>query len=137
MNNIFENAYFGKAYKTRDGRKAIILQKTFEFDGITQRGFIVATNDKSTYTSYPIDLEGKIQCWSHQRPEDLCDGSDIVSEWQEEITDEELNEFVDAYEDSLYATLNSGEFSWYDIDEAFKAGFRARGSYYSKKNDKQ
>lgn len=22
MDNIFENAYFGKAYKTRDGRKA-------------------------------------------------------------------------------------------------------------------
>lgn len=22
-NNVFENAYFGKAYKTRDGRKAI------------------------------------------------------------------------------------------------------------------
>lgn len=25
MNNIFNNAYFGKAYKTRDGRKALYI----------------------------------------------------------------------------------------------------------------
>lgn len=27
MNNIFKDTYFGKAYQTRDGRKAILLQK--------------------------------------------------------------------------------------------------------------
>lgn len=27
MKNIFKNAYFGKPYKTRDGRKAIFLRR--------------------------------------------------------------------------------------------------------------
>ena len=27
MNNMFKNAYFGKAYKTRDGRKAIYISR--------------------------------------------------------------------------------------------------------------
>ena len=30
MKNIFENAYFGKPYKTRDGRKAILLDESFD-----------------------------------------------------------------------------------------------------------
>lgn len=85
MENIFENAYFGKAFKTRDGRKAILLQKTFDYDGITQRGFIVATNDwKGTYSSYPIDMDGRMQCWSNQRPEDISVGGDLISEWHEQ-----------------------------------------------------
>lgn len=80
--NIFKNAYFGKAYKTRNGRKAILLQKTFEHDGLTQRGFIVATNDwKGCYSSYPVDMNRKTQCWSHQRPDDISDVDDIISEY--------------------------------------------------------
>ena len=27
MNNMFKNAYFGKVYKTRDGRKAIYISQ--------------------------------------------------------------------------------------------------------------
>lgn len=121
MNDIFKNAYFGKAYRTKDGRKAILLQKTFDYDDITQRGFIVATNDwKGIYSSYPIDMDGKMQCWSHQRPEDIFVGGDIVSEWHEEINEEKLDKMAYDYAD-------------YNVDEDedmrkvmchYKAGYR-------------
>lgn len=72
MNNIFENAYFGKAYKTRDGLKALF---------VTQNKL----NDV-TYICQPLDA---IYCERHVHANGLClngceDSSDIVSEWQEE-----------------------------------------------------
>ena len=67
MNNIFENAYFGKMYKTRDGRKAVYIQE----DCCIVEGNI----DTFSYFDdghYSIYLESDI---------------DIVSEWQEPIND--------------------------------------------------
>lgn len=127
MNNIFENAYFGKAYKTRNGRKAILLQKTFDYDGITQRGFIVATNDwKGIYSSYPIDMDGKMQCWSNQRPEDISVGGDLISEWQEHINDEKLDEITKEYlQLNVLYRCDECEQMFIDmIGEAYKAGYR-------------
>lgn len=81
-----------KHIKPETEGKLFFYKKTFDYDGITQRGFIVATNDwQSTYTSYPIDMDGKIQCWSHQRPEDIFDGSDLVSEWKKKINEKKLD----------------------------------------------
>lgn len=123
MNNIFKNVYFVKPYRTRDNRKAIILQKTFDYDDITQKGFIVATNDwQGTYTSYPIDMDGKTQCWNNQRPEDLLDGSDLVSEWIDETNEEKLKEL--ARTNNPYST----EFNYYGFRlswfEGFEVGYK-------------
>lgn len=73
MSNIFENAYFGKMYKTRDGRKAIYIQE----DCCIVEGNIDAF-------SYFDDGHFSI-------PLKEC-GIDIVSEWQEPINEEKLDE---------------------------------------------
>ena len=125
-NKLFENAYFGKPYKTRGGYKAILLQKTFNIETGKLKGFIVATNDwRGTYCSYPIDLDGKMQCWSHQRPEDLTVKDDIVEEWKEPVDEENLNRLTvaeypldDGIEESHWNTQQ------FKLREAYKAGYR-------------
>lgn len=69
-NNIFENAYFGKAYKTRDGRKAVYLKCSEEIHRLIleDSSIIWSKNDGKTYNGI---LESS--CY------------DIVSEWQEEL----------------------------------------------------
>ena len=75
MNNIFENAYFGKSYKTREGKRAILI------------GFnplVVALDDinnKGGYY-YRVFEDGRINDDTYPTVETKFD---IVSEWQEEI----------------------------------------------------
>lgn len=85
MNNIFENAYFGKAYKTRDGRKAIYIQE----DCCIVEGNI----DTFSYFDdghYSISLK---KC-----------GIDIVSEWTEPINEEELCKQSEQYAEQMMVT---------------------------------
>ena len=72
---MFENAYFGKLYKTRDGRKAIYIQE----DCCIVEGNI---NTLSYFDDghYNISLEE-------------CD-IDIVSEWQESIDKDKLDKII-------------------------------------------
>lgn len=72
MNNIFENAYFGKAYKTRDGRKVIFYMAT-------KLGACLLS-EKFGLQLYHFDGTSFMK----------CSKSDIVSEWQKEINEEEL-----------------------------------------------
>lgn len=76
MENIFKNAYFGKPYKTRDGRKAIFWhsKEGFNFFLLDKGIHIYNNNGVSTYS-----------------PENYID---IVSEWQEEINEEELDKIA-------------------------------------------
>lgn len=86
MENIFKNAYFGKEYKTRDDRKAIYIEKDVDLPGsylkIEGKGGLFYIGRDGYY------LKDKESPW------------DIVSEWQEEISEEELdkkfNEFVNS-----------------------------------------
>lgn len=79
MENIFENAYFGKAYKTRDGRKAL-YQKDDKLGGLYHHWLITEdahfactdTGEQNMKMGYPP--------------------LDIVSEWTEETDEEELKE---------------------------------------------
>ena len=75
MNNIFENAYFGKSYKTREGKRAILI------------GFnplVVALDDISNKGGYYYRVfeDGRI---NDDRYPTFETKFDIVSEWQEEI----------------------------------------------------
>ena len=84
MHNIFENAYFGKAYKTRDGRKAVLIT-------YNQR------NKQSPYVcAVSCYFDGSIKSVCHnfypngQLHDNLETVNDIVSEWEEHV-DEELD----------------------------------------------
>lgn len=77
MNNIFKNAYFGKEYRTRDGRKAIFHRNA---------------NDKVWYL-IKEDIHDRIP----YNADGTCRGDnchDIVAEWQEEVNEEELEELI-------------------------------------------
>ena len=86
MTNIFENAHFGKAYKTRDGSKAIF---------ICQR-----TNNKiwDLTRPYACIVEGYGEIWNYFSNGRLYIGdgfeteNDIISEWQEEINEVALED---------------------------------------------
>ena len=74
MNNIFENAYFGKSYKTREGKRAILIG----FDPL-----VVALDDinnKGGYY-YRVFEDGRI---NDDRYPTFETKFHIVSEWQEE-----------------------------------------------------
>lgn len=77
MNNIFGNAYFGKPYKTRDGRKAIYAYKR---EG---RHYLIVEYYEHIFT------------WNDNGVSDApVQKLDIVSEWQEGINEEELDKLI-------------------------------------------
>lgn len=110
MENIFENAYFGKPYKTRDGSKAIFICKR--------------TDNAIWDLSQPFAcvVEGYGEIWNYYpngrlyRIENFTTESDIVSEWQESIDEEKLNELAEEY----FYSLNRDN----GAKEHFKAGYR-------------
>lgn len=66
MKNIFKDACFGKAYKTRDGKKAILIRpKTYH----------VILEDLTEYSVMKDGLAYDFMATSY----------DIVSEWEEPI----------------------------------------------------
>ena len=73
--NIFQSAYFGKAYKTRDGRKAIYIQEDC----------CIVEGNRDVF-SYFDDGHFSI-------PLEECD-IDIVSEWQEPIDKDKLDKIT-------------------------------------------
>lgn len=79
MNNIFENAYFGKSYKTRDGRKAIY----WKYEPLERWHILIMENSLLTAVLSDGKMCSQINC-----------GRDIVSEWQEEINVEAFKELT-------------------------------------------
>lgn len=113
MNNIFQNAYFSKPYKTRDGRKALYLFST----GCGVYCITENFHNKTRYYHFngiPYDFE-----FSKYR------GEGIVSEWT--FDDEKLDILAWNNADSLEIgkpiTIN-------DVVRAYKAGFRAKGAMF-------
>lgn len=84
MANIFENAFFGKVYKTRDGRKAIYLGSFYDDKHFPHK---IAVENCGTY-GYPDD-------GTYIKEHDYLD---IVSEWSESIDEEkeQLKDELDA-----------------------------------------
>ena len=133
--NIFENAYFGKPYKTRDGRKAIFLQ----LDTIVDEDGNDLGNLAYVYTlqdgEYSVALNGIDTSENDIILKNINTielNHDIVSEWSEEITDEELDKLAVEYENGIYGyavdledemeTDFSSEQNIVDIHDAYKAG---------------
>ena len=122
--NIFENAYFGKAYKTRDGRKAIFFQFDTIMDDncnaighlayvytlkdgeytVAQNGISTSENDIILHNVNTIELD-----------------EDIVSEWQEPIDEFKLDELAEEHA-TKYAIPHTSQFV--DMTNGYKAGYR-------------
>ena len=81
MNNIFKDAYFSKPYKTRDGRKAI---------------YTIMSCD-----SHWLAIQDTSLTWEYNDNGELSSGidaaMDIISEWDEEIDEEEVNKLASEY----------------------------------------
>lgn len=112
MKNIFENAYFGKPYKTSNGEKAILLEWKMEIGGTNYYDFAIkhAKGDGYDIKTLP--------------------DFDIVSEWEEPINEEELNELAnvashevvnDIYKNFGFQT--AAQVVDY-LNNLFKAGYR-------------
>lgn len=107
MENIFENAYFGKLYKTRDGRRAVYLKFLHNNEHhlyVENTGIMDCTQD-----GLYISMVGRL--------EDL----DIISEWQEPIDEDRLDKLAKEYEENY--PLDDSAYSYYCYD-GFKAGYR-------------
>lgn len=116
MNNIFSKAYFGKAYRTRNDRKAIYLFS------VGCGVYCITENFQNKIRYYhfsgiPYDFE-----FSKYR------GDDIVSEWQEPIDEMKLDELAKD-EAQLYSVVKSKEWQ-----EGFKAGFHKVIEYLTNNN---
>lgn len=105
MNSIFENAYFGKPYKTRDGRKAIYK---YRFTNSTKTTYNCVIKEFEKDLEYTLD--GKSLYSSNL---------DIISEWHGEINEEELSRLASEYAENDN-TLHPGCAAFC----AYKAGFR-------------
>lgn len=112
MNNIFKNAYFGKAYKTKGDKKAI---------------YTITSCD-----SHWLAVQDTSFTWEYNDNGELVSGIDnamnIVSEWPEKIDEESLDRKANEY------VGNNGGCEHYDDGvEAYKAGYReAENDIYEK-----
>ena len=85
MNDMFKNAFFGKAYKTRDGRCALCISKCMNT-------YILYVNGDGEYY---YNIDGSHKCYGKFNPKKSYDNLDIVSEWNERIVEKELHTLSD------------------------------------------
>lgn len=75
MNNIFKNAYFGKPYMTRDGRRAVFYNH--------HNGY---AREKANYVTMILEGQESIYRWYYDgTAADHQEHLDIVSEWGKEL----------------------------------------------------
>lgn len=82
MTNIFENAYFGKPYKTRDGEMAMYIRA-----GVDEYGRTYHDLETADYTI-------SARCDGTERFAINESSEDIVGEWNESVTDEYVTDFA-------------------------------------------
>lgn len=106
-NNIFENAYFSKPYRTRNNQKAI-----FQCSGVACACLFTEEHCR-TY-----NFDGTV--FGLHEPE-----YDIVSEWQVEINKAKLDKLAKEHLRKVYKEIRAchDDISTVDIDNAYKAGY--------------
>lgn len=94
MKNIFKNAYFGKPYKTKSGNKALYI-------GVDDYSPIHLLFVDDWFSIYDYNSEG-FALDNDSNPMSECE-LNIVSEWQDEISEEEYkNKLDELYESCVY-----------------------------------
>lgn len=120
MKNMFENAYFSKPYKTRDNKKAIFSNGCLPGEQATVH--LLVPTIPPRLMRYAFDGTRR----------DTDDRSlDIVSEWQEEIDEEELDKRAEKFCDKEYEnptdinkSQNGLELGYSNLLNCYKAGYR-------------
>lgn len=139
MKNIFENAYFGKMYKTRNNGIAFYCrvegQKHCLMVNDKENDFILCMENGHIFDIDKLDkpiVGGKhngktaIELYGWNREELSNFRLDVVSEWQEEIDEKELDKIAEN-ERLWYRYDNKNCSNTIDDNvyiEAFKAGYR-------------
>lgn len=108
MHNIFENAYFGKCYKTRKGDKAL-----FQYKDSCQAHLFTELEDIDVYLDGTVDSRF------------FDTNLDIVSEWKEEINEAELSKLAWEHAESMDIPCRYEEAAV----EGFKVGYRTAMEY--------
>lgn len=116
--NIFKNAYFGKAYKTRGGDKVILVTLLDNVAYLLIEENIGKTSLFGNHI-HPYRLDGI--CTEYQGY-----ALDIVSEWEKEINEEELDKLAE--ENNPYPSYDKSDMCishYYDgFNDGFKTGYR-------------
>lgn len=113
MERIFDNVHFGKAYKTRDGRKAIYF-----YQNKMSKWHELIVEDENISLSYQ---DNGLAVGQHLTYPEWSE--DIVSEWQENIDAVKLNKMCADYADTI-VERKFDETDWLQIADAFEAGYR-------------
>lgn len=118
MKNIFKDAFFGKAYKTRDGRK-VIYCGTFENDSLFNTKVVINTDVDQT--SDYIDF----RWYTQEGKSSIADSpDDIVSEWEESIDEGKLGELAyDICHNKIKGEQGFVDDDIYVLERGFKAGY--------------
>lgn len=121
MRNLFEGAYFGKAYKTKDNTRVIFVQQRYENDF----SIYIPKCKYSIETIHRYNSKGEFYLGNGEHGHAALD---IISEWQEPIDEDKLEEL--AYEYIIDSTHQDDEEEIYislkdkDVIKGFKAGYR-------------
>lgn len=113
MDNIFEGAYFGKPYKTHDGRKAIYYHCRSD-----------STHELIVEACGPV-----IIYWSNGETTHNVNNKrlDIISKWTEDVNEEELDKLVEI-EFPYFPDKTNLDKAYnkiiHDLRIAFKEGYR-------------
>lgn len=116
MNNIFENAYFGKPYRTKNGRKAVFYNHHNSH-----------AREKARYVTMILEGQESIYKWYYDGTAADCqEHLDIVSEWEEPIDGEKLDKLADNYAKNLFPNEDNvyTEALRKECGRDFKAGYR-------------
>lgn len=115
QNNIFKNAYFGKAYKTRDGKKAIYhgSEEHKSGDGrIWLYHYLMLEPEISDFLGKNVVINlyepyindngiGRFANLKYCKGSGANAGYDIVSEWQEEMNEEKFRNEIEEYAENM------------------------------------
>lgn len=101
MENIFENPYFGKSYKTRDGRKAL-LWYYHTGNNVVDQAVLITIGASQIL----VDGTGKDMNEPYNNTT-----NDIISEWQEEKTLEDVNSLINVAKEIAIEQKNISDYN--------------------------
>lgn len=121
MENIFENAYFGKAYKTKDGTRVTFIEQRYEDDFSIH----IPKCKYSIETTHRYNSKGEFYLGNGEYGHGALD---IISEWQEPVDEEKLDKLAEESEKEQISIAKQceslGKCYGFDYITGFKAGYR-------------
>lgn len=124
--NIFEGAYFGKPYKTRGEKKAIYINiENSAFRKHKGKSHYLIIED-DPWCAQPYNVCGFIE----DETNFSNDPRDIISEWAEEVDENELDRLAEEFCDIEYEnpinvnkSQNGLELGYSNLLNCYKAGY--------------